>query len=141
LLDTLGEQPACWGLADVAFVGGSLTRRGGQNMIEPASCGAAVLFGPHTHNFKDVVELLLTRDAARVVRNEAEFQRTVAELLDDPEAARRMGRRAQILVHNQQGATARTVEAVLPYCTKTEKNHTDNPCTLPADTLSSNRAA
>src|SRR5207244_4201826 len=50
LLDTLGELSACWGLADIAFVGGSLTNRGGQNMIEPAGYGAAVLFGPNTQN-------------------------------------------------------------------------------------------
>ncbi|HEY2251082.1 MAG TPA: glycosyltransferase N-terminal domain-containing protein, partial [Planctomycetaceae bacterium] len=55
LLDTLGELSACWGLATIAFVGGSLTSRGGQNMIEPAGYGAAVLFGPNTWNFKDVV--------------------------------------------------------------------------------------
>ncbi len=57
LLDTLGELASCWGLADVAFVGGSLTKRGGQNMIEPAAYGAAVLFGPNTWNFNDVAEL------------------------------------------------------------------------------------
>ncbi len=44
LLDTLGELGAAWGLADIAFVGGSLTPRGGQNMIEPAAYAAAVLF-------------------------------------------------------------------------------------------------
>src|SRR5262249_39908319 len=44
LLDTLGELGALWGLADVAFVGGSLSQRGGQNMIEPAAYGAAVTF-------------------------------------------------------------------------------------------------
>ena len=54
LVDTLGELSAVWGLADVAFVGGSLRPgRGGQNMMEPAAFGAAVLFGPHTANFRD----------------------------------------------------------------------------------------
>ena len=70
LLDTLGELAACWGLADIAFVGGSLTNRGGQNMIEPAAYGAAVLFGPNTDNFRDVVEALLSRRAARVVTDQ-----------------------------------------------------------------------
>src|SRR4029077_12633296 len=69
LLDTLGELSACWGLATIAFVGGSLTSRGGQNMIEPAGYGAAVLFGPNTWNFKDVVELFLAHDAALVVHS------------------------------------------------------------------------
>jgi len=110
LLDTLGELAACWGLADVAFVGGSLTNRGGQNMIEPAGYGAALLFGPNTHNFRDVVELLLAENAATVVYNDAEVVSTVARFLENPAQARAQGTRAQKLVLDQQGATALTVE-------------------------------
>ncbi len=114
LLDTLGELGACWGLADIAFVGGSLTRRGGQNMIEPAAYGAAVLFGPNTWNFRDVVQLLLGGDAARVVRSGEELTAALAGFLADPESGRRMGRRARDLVATQQGATLKTVEFLLP---------------------------
>jgi 3-deoxy-D-manno-octulosonic-acid transferase len=110
LLDTLGELAACWGLADVAFVGGSLGNRGGQNMIEPAGYGAALLFGPNTQNFRDVVEMLLAADAARVVRDPADLKKALAECLADPDRARATGSRAQKLVLTQQGATARTVE-------------------------------
>jgi 3-deoxy-D-manno-octulosonic-acid transferase len=110
LLDTLGELAACWGLADIAFVGGSLGDRGGQNMIEPAGYGAALLFGPNTQNFRDVVELLLRDDAARVVRDAADLSRALAECLADPDGARAAGARAQKLVLAQQGATARTVD-------------------------------
>jgi 3-deoxy-D-manno-octulosonic-acid transferase len=110
LLDTLGELAACWGLADVAFVGGSLTNRGGQNMIEPAGYGAAVLFGPNTQNFRAVVELLLSADAARVVHNGAELTAAVADCLSHPERAQRQGARAQHLVLSQQGATLSTTQ-------------------------------
>jgi 3-deoxy-D-manno-octulosonic-acid transferase len=110
LLDTLGELAACWGLADIAFVGGSLGNRGGQNMIEPAGYGAALLFGPNTQNFRDVVELLLRDDAARVVRDAADLSRALADCLADPDRARAAGARAQKLVLAQQGATARTVD-------------------------------
>ena len=113
LLDTLGELSACWGLADVAFVGGSLTQRGGQNMIEPAAYGAAVLFGPNTKNFRDVVDVLLAGAAARVVHDAADLQNTVEQFLADPETARALGRVAQRLVLAQQGATARTIEKIL----------------------------
>jgi 3-deoxy-D-manno-octulosonic-acid transferase len=112
LLDTLGELSACWGLADVAFVGGSLTPRGGQNMIEPAAYGAAVLFGPNTRNFREVVERLLEGDAARVVRNGDELESQVRELLRNPAAAERLGRNAQRLVLAQQGATRRTLTLI-----------------------------
>ncbi len=113
LLDTLGELGACWGLADIAFVGGSLTQRGGQNMLEPAAYGAAVLFGPNTCNFRDIVEQLLARDAARVVRSETELTSTVRELLKSPATAQELGVRAKAFVATQQGAAARTVELLL----------------------------
>jgi 3-deoxy-D-manno-octulosonic-acid transferase len=113
LLDTLGELGVCWGLADVAFVGGSLTRRGGQNMIEPAAYGAAVLFGPNTWNFRDVVELLLNSGAARVVADREELTNTVGELLRDEAAAVKQGQIAQRLVVAQQGATAKTSELLV----------------------------
>lgn len=110
LLDTLGELGACWGLADIAFVGGSLTQRGGQNMLEPAAYGAAVLFGPNTWNFRDIVEQLLSRNAAIVVRSPIELTDAVRRLLDNQDAARALGRRAKDFVASQQGATAKTVE-------------------------------
>lgn len=110
LLDTLGELSACWGLAQIAFVGGSLTQRGGQNMMEPAGYGAPVLFGPNTWNFKDVVELLLAADAAIVVRNSTELTARLEDLLSDPTRTAELGDRAQHLVTAQRGATGRTVE-------------------------------
>ncbi len=113
LLDTLGELGAAWGVADIAFVGGSLTPRGGQNMIEPAAYAAAVVFGPHTANFRQVVELLLSEQAARVVDSPAELTRVVREFLENPSLARRFGETAQRLVLQQQGATARTVDLIV----------------------------
>ena len=113
LLDTLGELGAAWGLADIAFVGGSLTPRGGQNMIEPAAYAAAVLFGPNTANFRQVVELLLSEQAARVVDSPEELTRVVSEFLENPSLARQLGETAQRLVLQQQGATARTVDLIV----------------------------
>lgn len=113
LLDTLGELGACWGLADIAFVGGSLTQRGGQNMLEPAAYGAAVLFGPNTWNFRDIVEQLLARDAARVVRSAPELTATVREFLQHPAAVEELGSRAKAFVATQQGAASRTVDLLL----------------------------
>lgn len=113
LLDTLGELSACWGLADIAFVGGSLTNRGGQNMIEPAAYAAAVLFGPNTRNFRDVVELLLSHEAATVVNDGPALTKAVGRLLDQPELAKKQGESARRVVEAQQGATARTVGLIL----------------------------
>jgi 3-deoxy-D-manno-octulosonic-acid transferase len=115
LLDTLGELSACWGLADVAFVGGSLTPRGGQNMIEPAAYGAVVLFGPNTRNFREVVELLLEGNAARMVRGESDLNAAMRDLLRQADVAERLGRNARRLVLAQQGATGRTAAIILPF--------------------------
>jgi 3-deoxy-D-manno-octulosonic-acid transferase len=112
LLDTLGELQACWGLADVAFVGGSLTRRGGQNMLEPAGYGIPVLFGPNTWNFQRESDALLECGAAEVITDEATLREAVRRLLGDPELRACRGAAAREFVASQQGATARTLAAL-----------------------------
>ncbi|MBI1345689.1 3-deoxy-D-manno-octulosonic acid transferase [bacterium] len=112
LLDTLGELAACWGLADIAFVGGSLTQRGGQNMLEPAGYGAAVLFGPNTWNFRDIVEQLLLRQAAVVIHDVDELCDTLRRVIVDPDECKRLGQTARDFVLTQQGATAKTLTVI-----------------------------
>jgi 3-deoxy-D-manno-octulosonic-acid transferase len=110
LIDTVGELASVWGLADVAFVGGSLfAGRGGQNMMEPAAFGAAVLFGPHTENFRGAVEGLMARDAAVRVSDKDDLARALRDALDDPESAAHRGESARSFVLAQQGAAGRTV--------------------------------
>jgi 3-deoxy-D-manno-octulosonic-acid transferase len=109
LLDTLGELSALWGLADLAFVGGSLTRRGGQNMIEPSGYGAAVTFGPHVWNFQDTADRLLECGGAIQAADAAELERETHRLLADAAARQHLGWAAQEFVQSQQGATDRTL--------------------------------
>jgi 3-deoxy-D-manno-octulosonic-acid transferase len=110
LIDSMGELGALWGLADVAFVGGSLDgRRGGQNMIEPAAYGAAVVFGPHVWNFRDTAERLVAAGAAVQTIDAAGLEVTVRGLLREPAERRRLGTAAQEFVQQQQGATERTI--------------------------------
>jgi len=110
LIDTIGELGAVWGLADVAFVGGSLLPgRGGQNMMEPAAYGASVMFGPHTANFREVVEQLLARNAARRVAGSGELTLRLQEDLDDPENAAARGAAGRRFVLAQHGASGRTL--------------------------------
>lgn len=110
LVDRIGELRAWWGTAAIAFVGGSLTARGGQNMIEPAAYGAAVCFGPATHNFRDVVALLLAARAAVVVRDGEELTAFVTRCLRDPEYSAELGGRGRQIVAAQRGATGRTMK-------------------------------
>lgn len=108
LLDTIGELSACWGLADVAFVGGSFGNRGGQNMIEPAAYGASVLFGPNTWNFRDVVEAFRNADACIQLQSPDQLVKVVRSLLEDDEYRNRLGVASRQFVQRQQGATALT---------------------------------
>ena len=110
LVDAVGELAAWWGTAQIAFVGGSLGNRGGQNMIEPAAYGAAVAFGPNTWNFRDVVSLLLSREAAVVVRDAADLEAFVRRCVSDPQYAPSLGARAREVVERQIGAADATVQ-------------------------------
>jgi len=113
LVDTIGELGALWGLADVAFVGGSLDgKRGGQNMIEPAAYGAAVVFGPHVWNFHDTATRLVDAGAALQVQDGVELENVVRRLLGDAGQRRRLGEAARQFVREQQGATERTIELI-----------------------------
>ncbi len=112
LVDTVGELGAWWGTASIAFVGGSMGTRGGQNMIEPAAYGAAVSFGPKTKNFADIVALLLRRDAAVVVHDQREMEIFVRRSLHDHDFAAKLGENARQLVQEQLGATERTLELI-----------------------------
>ncbi len=114
LVNVVGELGAWWGTAHIAFVGGSLGNRGGQNMIEPAAYGAAVSFGPNTRNFRDIVTALLDRDAAVVVADGEQLRAFVSRCLANPAEAAARGQRAASLVRQQLGATERTFHLLLP---------------------------
>jgi len=110
LLDTIGELSACWGLADIAFVGGSFGPRGGQNMLEPAAFGAAVMFGPNTSNFRDITSRLLEINGAVRVHSNTEMSSQLASLVTDEPRRIQLGQAAQQLVLQQSGALDRTIE-------------------------------
>lgn len=83
-------------------------------MIEPAGYGAAVSFGPKTRNFRDVVSQMLAADAGVVVRDQVEMTAFVQQCLEAPDFRRDLGERAQALVHQNVGATAKTVDLLKP---------------------------
>jgi len=120
LVDTIGELGAVWGLADVAFVGGSLDgQRGGQNMIEPAAYGAAVAFGPHVWNFRETVDGFMASGAAVQAGDPAELDSVIRRLLKDGAERERLGAAARQLVREQQGATERTIDLLDPLIVRT----------------------
>jgi 3-deoxy-D-manno-octulosonic-acid transferase len=86
LADTLGELGLFYRLASIVFVGGSLIPRGGQNPLEPARLGGAVLFGPYMDNFTAVANEMVAAEAAFTVINETTLADSIARLLSDREA-------------------------------------------------------
>ena len=112
LLDSIGELGSMYGLATLAFVGGSLVPAGGHNPLEPAQFGVPVLMGPHYENFRDAVELLRGVDALRVVER-ADVGETIAEWFGDTNAAAAMGAAGKEAFEEQAGATKRAVDAVV----------------------------
>ena len=110
-MDSMGELGALWGLADVAFVGGSLVPRGGHNIIEPAQYGVPIMVGNHTENFRDIVSLFQSQDAVRVV-GAAEFPLVLMDLLSNKGERAALGRRGAETLRSQMGATGRTVAAL-----------------------------
>ena len=110
LVDVMGELGRLYGVADICFVGGSLIRHGGQNILEPAGLGKPVVFGPHCFNFQESVDDLLAEQAAIQVADQSEPTRVLGELLAEPERARSLGERALDCLERKRGATARTIE-------------------------------
>lgn len=109
LVDSIGELASLYSLADVAFVGGSLLPRGGHSILEPAQHGVAILVGPYTENFRDIVELFRSQDAVRIVRP-VDLDQTLIDLLKNDAERRALGRRALETLQSQRGATQLTME-------------------------------
>jgi 3-deoxy-D-manno-octulosonic-acid transferase len=110
-VDSIGELASLYGLADVAFVGGSLVPRGGHNIIEPAQHGVPIMVGNHTENFRDIVGLFQSRDAVRIV-GPAEFPLVLMHLLSHDAERAELGRRGAETLRAQMGATNRTMHAL-----------------------------
>jgi 3-deoxy-D-manno-octulosonic-acid transferase len=104
VVDTVGELAEIYGLADVAFVGGSLIPRGGQNPLEPARWGVPVLHGPHMNNFREMAQVFKEKSAAIEVADGGALEDAVRELLSSPERRAALGKAARAAADGQRGA-------------------------------------
>lgn len=121
LLDSIGELASLYTNARIVFVGGSLIPHGGQNILEPAAAGAAIVTGAYTFNFAAIIETFSRADALIQLplteSNEhaaSELSRAFDKLLSDHSLHRNMTSRARRVVTENQGATARTLDALAP---------------------------
>jgi 3-deoxy-D-manno-octulosonic-acid transferase len=124
LLDSIGELHSVYALASIVFVGGSIAKTGGHNILEPAALGVPVIVGPHTYNFQSIMETFVKAnaivqlqpmsDAATIV----ELANAISDLLNDPAGRHELGSRSLNLVEENRGATERTLQLLAPILAK-----------------------
>ncbi len=112
LVDTVGDLFGLYAAADVAFVGGSLVPRGGQNILEAAVWGLVPLYGPHCENFRWAAEILREAGVGTVVQDASTLAAAARYLLDNPAERRRLGEAALAALAPHQGAARRQAELV-----------------------------
>jgi 3-deoxy-D-manno-octulosonic-acid transferase len=115
LVNTTGELKYFYEYATVIFIGKSLTAEGGQNPIEPGALGKPIVFGPNMQNFADVVRSFLARDGAVQVKDKAELEKRLADLLADESRRQVLGRNALEVVRENLGAIERTVDMIVKH--------------------------
>lgn len=121
--DTMGELPLLYGLADVAFVGGSLVPTGGHNLVEPAALGLPILAGPHLFNFQQIADDLQAAGALRIVADQAELAMQLQNLFADKELRCAIGTGARDYVVKNRGACTRTLKLVTTAIARTQADH------------------
>ena len=127
LVNTTGELKYFYEHATIIFVGKSLAAEGGQNPIEPGALGKAMVFGPHMQNFAEVVRDLLEQNGAVQVRDAAELEQVLGELLADEPRREQLGRNALKVVRENLGSIDRTAEMIVKHLAATGHY----PATLP----------
>ena len=112
LLDTLGELPVLYALADLVFVGGSLVPWGGHNLIEPAIFKKPVLFGPYMNNFRDMSRHFIEAKAGLMVRNQVELQEQLINLYHNPTHRKKLGENGYNIIQTHQGSSNKLLDYI-----------------------------
>ena len=120
IVNTTGELKCFYEHATIIFIGKSLAAQGGQNPIEPGALGKAMVFGPNMQNFAEVVRGLVEQNGAVQVRDAAELEKVLGELLADESRREQLGRNALKVVHENLGAIDRTVDMILKHLATSE---------------------
>lgn len=110
--DTMGELLTFYAAADLAFVGGSLVERGGQNPLEPAAVGSPILTGPYTFNFALITEQLIARGIEFQVTTSQELAKEVIGLLSNPQKRQEIGNNAKKFIEENKGATMKHIALI-----------------------------
>ena len=113
--DTVGEMALYYALSDVALLGGSFEKLGGQNLIEAAACGCPVVMGPHTFNFLEAAELAEAAGAAQRVTDMAGAVQAALLLVGNHQAQKNAAVSGLAFAARHRGATEKTLCALQPF--------------------------
>ena len=112
--DTIGELNFLYSLSNVAFVGGSLIDHGGQNLLEPAAQGLAILSGPSLRNFSDISKQLISNNALDIINNSLELSERFLFLIENKEIALERGQSAYKVFSDNRGALDNIFNKIKP---------------------------
>ncbi len=112
LLDEMGVLKDYYAACFCAFVGGSLVPFGGHNILEPAFFAKPIIFGKFMHNFSDIRDLFLHNTAALEVKDLAEFEDRLRQIIENNPFAVSLGQKARGLVMDNRGATERNIQII-----------------------------
>ncbi len=132
IADTLGELEALMAGARLVIIGGSLIRRGGQNLVEPARLAQPILFGPYMANFAEESERLLAAGGAQRFFDESDLRHAISELSRDPAGRQEMGQAAAKTVLAAQDTAVLYAEAVLEHLGR-QRGASEEPAGSPRD--------
>jgi tetraacyldisaccharide 4'-kinase len=113
VLDTIGELASVFALADVVFMGGTLARRGGHNILEPAAASRPIVIGPHMENFAAIAQEFRAAGALVEIKTPSELAPAIDNLFQDPQRRAELGQLAAQLAERKRGVTARAVREIL----------------------------
>lgn len=113
LLDTIGQLKQLYKFASVVFIGGTLIKKGGQNILEAAFFAKPVVFGTYMFNFSEIASLYLSNNAAIQVKSKEELEQAVRRIFNNTQEASAMGARAKEIIYSQKGATSRNVDLIM----------------------------
>lgn len=118
LIDTFGELKMFYSVCDIAYIGGSMVDKGGQNPIEAAAFKKPIIFGQYMKNFNQEAALLKKSGGAKEVKTKSELKENIEKLIKDKGLRKNLGKSAFESTINQKGAVNKTVDLIRNYCSK-----------------------
>ena len=112
IADTVGELLYFYSIADICFVGGSLSKNGGHNILEPVYFCKPTVFGPNMSNFSDVAEIVLEKGAGLMVRDSEELGNIVLNLINDTTLKKNLSNRCREVFEGEKKSLENNLEII-----------------------------